>query len=309
MVSMNEITAAAETFSADVAIIGGGCAGLSAALILGRSRRKVIVFDHGRPRNDSALFAYGYFTRDKTPPRDLLAIGRAQLSPYDVTFIPAAVHRIKRESSGFMMTAANGDVFRTPKVLLATGLKDSLPAIPGLSDHWGSRVYSCPYCDGWEMRDKPIVVIATGEGSYEYVLLIRHWTDSLTFFVNSSFPVNDKQRRELAQRQITCIETPIVKVEKADEVLHLSLEDGTTLPCHAIFTHPECHIRKGLISQLGCDMTPNQVTIDDAGRTTIPGLYAAGDIALKSSLLVTAASSGAIAAMAINQDLIKEKYA
>lgn len=159
---------------AEIAIIGGSNAGLSAALTLGRACRKVIVIDDGNPRNASARYAYGMYTRDKTSPADLTRIGREQLAPYDVEFCDGHANTVEKKENGFLLTLKDGRTVTAKKLILATGVADDLTFLPGLTDIWGTRAFSCPYCDGWEMRDKTLAVIGSGEKGCEFALTIQN---------------------------------------------------------------------------------------------------------------------------------------
>ena len=164
----------------DIAIVGGSNAGLSAALILGRARRKVLVIDAGEPRNAPAAHAYGMFTRNGAPPAELRRLGREQLEPYDVAFVEARAMSVTGQNLHFELSLDIGQRLQSKKIVLATGVQDDISSLPGLSDLWGHHAYTCPYCHGWEVRDMPLAVIGSGEEGYQYARFVRNWSRQLT---------------------------------------------------------------------------------------------------------------------------------
>ena len=225
----------------DVIIVGGSSAGLSAALTLGRSRRKVLIFDDAQPCNRFSKASHGFLTRDGIGPGELLEIAREQLTPYtSVEFRAETVVDITPEADGFSVQTNSGSPYSARKLLLATGIKDVLPAIKGLDDFWGRSVFHCPYCDGWEVRDEALVVIGEAQTTFHQTMLLWNWTSNLTLCTHAEWDVSDEQRALLAKNNIRLIETAISHVDGADEQIHqIVFADGEVLPCKAIFTHPE----------------------------------------------------------------------
>lgn len=293
---------------AEIVIIGGSHAGLSAALTLGRARRNVLVIDDKKPRNKAARYSYGFYTRDKTTPADLLHIGREQLAPYDVRFVDGTVEKINNTDTIFEIQLSNGAVFTAKKLLLATGLQDDLTPIPGLQECWGKSAFSCPYCDGWEMRDKKLVIISQDHSGYGFSLLLQQWSKDITLCTNGLKPHHQKELDYLESQNINVIDTVISKLENTDcKIQHVLFADGRRLDCDGVFTHPGCQLRNLFSQQLGCEIVKNghHLVVDDEGRTTVPGVYAAGDIAAKHSQIAMAVASGVKAAFAINDDFIR----
>src|SRR5690348_13551633 len=186
----------------DVVVVGGGAAGLSAALVLGRARRRVVVVDGGAPRNAPASHMHGFLSRDGMPPADLLAMGRDEAAAYGVEFISGDVVSI---DPGFSIALAGGEALTARRLLLATGATDELPSIPGLRERWGKDFLHCPYCHGWEVRDQPLGVLGTGTASVEHAQLIREWSDDLIFFTHT-YGVTETERGQLEARGIRIVD-------------------------------------------------------------------------------------------------------
>lgn len=291
----------------DVIIIGAGPAGLSAALILGRIRRRVLVIDSRKPRNAPSAASHSYFTQDGTPPLELLRIGREQLRPYGVEVLDAEATDAFREGDGFTVVLDDrqgGSRRSARRLLLATGVVDPLPDIDGLRELWGKSVLHCAYCHGWEVRDQPLAVYANGQSAAEIVALVRCLSRDVVLCTDG--PAELGEERELLDRNAVPVrEERIVRMEGRDGQLErIVFEDGTDLPRHALFlpTLPRQH--SGLPERLGCELTDfGLVQVNADGLTTVPGVYAAGDLALRKHQIVVASADGAIAGVAINHDL------
>lgn len=289
----------------DVVVVGGGAAGLSAALVLGRARRRVAVVDGGEPRNAPATHMHGYLSRDGMPPADLVAIGRDEASSYGVELIAGRVVSI---DPGFAITLADSQTLEARRLLLATGATDELPPIPGVRERWGNDFLHCPYCHGWEVRDQPLGVLGTNSGSVEHAQLVRQWTDDLIFFTHTH-DLTDAEREELEARDIRVVEGEVRELIVEDDQLRgVVLGDGRTVERAALFVQPETRPRLGgLLEQLGCESDDlGFVRVDIAGRTSVPGVWAAGNIANPRAQVITAASEGSAAAISINADLVEE---
>ena len=292
----------------DVVIIGGGPAGLSAALVLGRSCRRVLVLDAGNPRNAPSPAAHNLITRDGDSPRDLLRIGREQLRPYDVELRTAEVTDVVREESGFAVTLADGSRVGARRVLLSTGVMDRLPEIEGVRELWGTSVLHCPYCHGWEVRNQPVAVYANGESALELAPLVLCWSRDVVLCTGGPAEFPTEERERLERNGIVVREERVSRFEGKDGHLErIVFEDGTALARKALFlrTFPRQH--SDLAEKLGCDFTSfGLVQVDAQGKTSVPGVYAAGDMALRVHQVVVAAADGSIAGMAINHDLLTE---
>lgn len=290
----------------DITIVGGSHAGLSAALILGRARRKVLVIDAGEPRNAPAGRAYGFSTRDATPPAELRRLGREELEPYGVTFIEARAEHVTGHNLDFTLTLDSGQQVRAQKLVLATGVQDDLSILPGLSDLWGRYAYTCPYCHGWEVRDKPLAVIGSGEEGYQYARFVHNWSRQLTLCTNGG-KLEPSARAHLEQLGIQVVNTEIERLSAdAEAVIHF--KDATTLPCAGIFIRPPARLNAPLADALGCTRSEDGTTIvtDETGQTSVQGVYAVGDAASPKPAIVLAAASGANAAYMLNHQFVIE---
>ena len=221
-------------------IIGGGPAGLSAALVLGRCRRTVLLCDTGDPRNAKARELHGYLTRDGTPPLDLLRMGREELRPYGIELRSVEVTAIARAAHGFDITLAGGQLLPTRTVLIATGVRDQLPDIPGITECYGISVHHCPYCDGWESRDKALAVVGRGAGGSGLALSLRTWSARVILCSNGPARLNHAQREQLAQHGIEIHDTAIASLDHKDGHLRrIVMRNGTGVACDAIFFPPD----------------------------------------------------------------------
>jgi thioredoxin reductase len=292
----------------DVIIVGAGPAGLSAALVLGRVRRRVLVIDSGKPRNAPASASHSFFTRDGTPPLELLRIGREQLRPYGVEVLDAEVVDAQRDGAAFTVVLRDGARHSARRLLLTTGVVDPLPEIDGMRELWGRGVYHCAYCHGWEVRDEPLAVLANGGSAAEIVALVRCLSRDVVLCTHGPERLGDDRER-LDRAGVPVREEKIVRVDGRDGHLErIVFEDGAELPRRALFlpTLPRQH--SDLAEHLGCELTDiGLVQVDALGLTTVPGLYAAGDLSLRRQQVVIAAADAAVAAMAINHELAWEE--
>lgn len=290
----------------DVVIIGGSAAGLNAALVLGRFRRSVLVCDTNLPRNAVATAAHGFLTQDGTPPSEILRIGREQLRPYEsVELRTSEIVELRAITDGFELVARDGTVYLARRVLLATGIRDTLPSVDGLATYWGKGVYHCPYCHGWEVREQPIVAIGTAEVVVHLGMLLHALSNQVAVCVYEGPALTDEQEEKLKRKGIVSYHGAIQRVEGSEEgVTGIRLENGELIPCHAIFTRTELSQHSTLAEQIGCAMDGNgRVTVDMLGRTSVQGVYAAGDMTAWMQQLIVAAASGATAAAGINTDI------
>lgn len=289
----------------DVVIVGGGPAGLSAALVLGRCRRRVLICDAGAPRNERARELHGYLTRDGIPPLDLLRVGRGELEPYGIELREVRVTGIETSPDGFTVATADGRSTDARTVLVAGGISDRLPDIPGLDECYGISAHHCPYCDGWEERGKTIAVIGNGASGSGLALALKTWSDRVVLCPNGAARLQQAHRQQLSARGIAIHAGRITQVEhERGRVRFLALFSGDRIACDAIFMstrqRPQCDLPK----QLGCALTRHGlVKTDRLGQTRIPGLYVAGDASRDVQFVVVAAAEGAKAAVAINKAL------
>jgi len=289
----------------DAAIIGGGAAGLSAALVLGRTRRRVVVVDGGAPRNAPAAHMQGFLSRDGMPPADLLRLGREEAEAYAVEFIQGRAASIE---PGFVVGLANGDRLEARRLLIAAGATDELPRLAGVEERWGRDFLHCPYCHGWEVRDQPLGVLATGVGSVEHAELIHQWSTDLVFFTHT-YELTGDERVRLAALGIRVVEGKVrMLLVEHDRLRGVALADGSVIDRSAVFIRPSMRPNaSALVEQLGCEVDDlGFVRVDGTGGTSVRGVWAAGNVANPRAQVITAAGEGSAAAIAINADLVQE---
>jgi thioredoxin reductase len=294
----------------DVVVVGGGAAGLSAALMLGRARRRTLVLDAGEPRNAPSPASHGVFTRDGAPPAELLREARAQLAPYaTVTLCDVAAVGARPVEGGFEVELTSGGRARARRLLLAVGVRDELPAIAGLTSLWGTRVLHCPYCHGWEVRDQPLAVYLPDRSLVPLMTLLLGWTHDLLVCAEPSSGLSSQERDLLAARHVTIVEAPLTRVAAWKDGLTLEFTDGRIESRRALFLRPPHSIRGPLPSLLGCELTEaGHLRVGHDLQTSVPGVYAAGDAAGPVHQVLTAAASGQQAAMALNRDLAEADF-
>jgi thioredoxin reductase len=288
----------------DVVIVGAGAAGLNAALLLGRARRKVLVLDAGQPRNAPAAHMHGFLSRDGLPPERLLDLGRAEIARYGVGLVRGRVERIDH---GYDVRLVGGPVIRARRVLVATGLRDELPDVPGLRERWGRDVLHCPYCHGYEVRDQPLGVLGAEPGAVHQALLLRQWSDDVVFF-SHTLRLTDDDRERLEARGLRIVDGRVTQVAvDGDRVRGVELADGGVVPRAAVFVFPRMVPQDDLLTGLGCATDDSGwVVTDRTGRTSVPGVWAAGNVVDPRAQVVTAAGMGSAAAFALNGDLLEE---
>lgn len=295
----------------DVVIVGGGAAGLTAAQVLGRARRDVAVIDSGSPRNAPAAHMHGYLSRDGMPPAHLVSTGRDEARGYGVDLIDGQVTDIERREvdPGFTLRLDNGRELLTRTVLVSTGLRDVLPEIPGVRDRWGIDVLHCPYCHGYEVREKALGVLGgeAREMSLHQALLLRQWTDDVVFFTNG-IDLSTDERSRLTAHGVDVVESAVRGLVIDDDQLRaVELDTGALVPRTAVFVAPRFVPHDAILTALGCDIGPNGFVITDpTGRTSVPGVWAAGNVANPRAQVITAAGEGSAAAIALNGYLLDD---
>jgi thioredoxin reductase len=296
----------------EVAIIGGASAGLSAALTMGRSNRKTVVFDTGSPRNKPAPHAHNLFTRDGTSPLELLRIGREQLQQYTtVSFVNKKVIKAEKRANRFVLTTEDGTETAVRRVILATGVIDVLPEINGFKALWGTKIIHCPYCHGWEVKDQPVGLIMNGEQALHMAIMINHWNKDLRIFTNGPSEIEVEGRKWLKNKGIEVIETPIAALVDDSKGVLMKLNDGTQVVVTAVYSKgARLHFNNELAAQLGCALTvEGAIVVDEMNLSSILGVFAVGDVAHPQlHQVIMAAAGGAKAGAACNNGLIMEDY-
>jgi thioredoxin reductase len=289
----------------DVVVVGGGAAGLSSALVLGRARRRIAVVDAGAPRNAPAAHMQGFLSRDGMSPADLLEAGRAEATGYGVELIGDTVVAIE---PGFVVRLAGGRALEARRILVSTGAHDELPEIPMVRERWGRDLLHCPYCHGWEVRDQPIGVLGTEPGSVQHALLVRQWSDDVAFFVHT-YDLTGPEQVQLEARGVQIVHGEVARLAVEDDRLAgVELTDGRVIARTAVFIRPGNRPHAdGLLASLGCAVDEaGFVTVDATGRTSVEGVWAAGNVVDPRAQVITAAGAGSAAAIAVNADLVRE---
>lgn len=295
----------------DCVIIGGGCAGSSAALTLGRARRRVLVCDRGNPRNAPAAEAHTFLTRDGTNPLELLKIGREQLKPYrTVKFQFNGVKEIKKSGKLFEVVFDDGTTENARKILLAFGVKDEFPPIENFGDFWGKTVFHCPFCHGYEVRDEPLAIVGRGAEAVGMAALLKSWSRDLVLCTNGDGSLSEEQKTLLAKHGVPVREEKIVKFEGKKGTLEtIVFETGKKLARRGMLIRLPQKLRTDLAEKLGCELTERgYVKTDDFHQTSVEGVYAAGDIISPMQSIAAAVAQGSRAAAGANHALGQEDF-
>lgn len=296
--------------SYEVVVVGGGAAGLSAALVLGRARRRTLVVDAGEPRNAPAAHMQGYLSRDGMPPAEFLAVGREEIARYGVELVRDRVVDVER-GKDFAVTLADGRHLHARRLVIATGLRDELPEIPGVAERFGRDVLHCPYCHGWEVRDRAFGVLATTPMSVHQALMVSQWSKDVTFFLHqvTESDLSDDDLRRLAAAGVKVVPGEMAGlVTEDDRLTGVRLADGTEHAREVLFVAPRAVPQTGLLEKLGAEMqeTPfgSYPTVDPTGLTSVPGVWAVGNAMGFSEQVINAAAGGYRAGAFINGELL-----
>ncbi|MFC5591645.1 NAD(P)/FAD-dependent oxidoreductase [Sporosarcina soli] len=296
----------------DCAIIGGGPGGLNAALVLGRARRKVIVFDNNKPRNAVTRVSHGFITRDGVSLNEFREMAHNEIEQYpSVKIENKNITGIQKEAHSFYITTEDDQVFQAKKIILATGLKEEFPPVNGIEKFYGKSLFSCPYCDGWELRDTPLIFISETPNTQFMSKIYFNWSKDLIVCTNGKEVMNSEQIKELQNYGIKVYTQKIQSLLGDNGNLRgLILEDGTELERQAGFIMPKLSQASLFHKSLGCNTNDmGAIITDDFGRTNISGVYAGGDSAvIAPTQLVIAAGEGSRAAIGVNQDLTKDEF-
>ena len=290
----------------DVVVVGGGAAGLSAALVLGRARRRVAVVDAGAPRNAPAAHMQGFLSRDGMPPAELLAAGRTEVAGSGVDLVEERVVGIE---PGFFVSLAGGAVLRARRILVTTGVQDELPDIPGVAERWGRDLLHCPYCHGWEVRDQSLGILGSQPGAVQHAQLVRQWSDDVVFFAHTHH-LTSPERLQLEARGIQIVRGEVARlVVDDDRLTGVQLADGRVIQRAAVFIRPRnVPHPDGLLTGLGCEVDDTGFPVVDAtGRTSAFGVWAAGNAVDPRAQVIASAGAGNAAAIAINADLVQDE--
>lgn len=300
----------------DCVIVGGGAAGLSAALVLGRARRRILVVDSGQQSNLSAHGIGGLLGFDGRSPAELYAAGRAELRAYPSVEVRdgTVVDAIAAEG-GFTVELADAARVNTKRIVLATGMEYRPPALAGLSELWGGSVFHCPFCHGWEVREQPLAVCANGERGVHSALLLRGWSDDVVLLTNGPADLNAEQAEKLSAAGVSVDDRAIASLAGADgQLTDVVFADGARLPRRGLLVATTLHQRSSLAARLGAEFNPpgpvavDALKTDPFCRTTVPGVFAAGDVSAQMPQVAAAVAAGSLAGAAVMQTLMAEDF-
>jgi len=294
----------------EVVVVGAGLAGLTGALCLARARRRVLVVDGGPPRNAPARALHGFPTRDGSSPLELLRMARDELCRYPGTELrEARVCSVDGECGNFVLALEGAEKVSASRVLLCVGLDDELPSLPGCRELWGKAVFVCPYCHGFEVRDRELGYLMTDPKSLEFSQLLLAWSAKVRVFTDANFELSSADRAKLEQRGVAIEERKLTGLQRGepDELVAVRTEDGDSVPCQALFVHPPQQQTK-LVQNLGLQLNEHgAVQVSAAMETSRPGVSAAGDLAASVHLALAAAASGAVAGNSLVRSLLLDR--
>jgi thioredoxin reductase len=297
----------------DCAIIGGGPAGLNAALVLGRARRTVLLFDDNKPRNAVTQHSHGFITRDGVKPAEFRAIGRRELANYpSVELYSNRVESVKKQGETFELLTDRGERFEARNIILATGVQETLPAVEGIYNYYGKSLFNCPFCDGWELRDKPLVLIVENEPvAFHMSKLLYNWSHDLVVCTNGYRVLNEEQKQLLAKYHIEVIEDKIVALTGQDGQLErIVFENHPAIERSGGLVGTQLKQATSIAQELGCETNAQGgIATDERGRTSVKGVYAAGDTStVMQAQLIYAAANGSKAAAGVVNDLVTDYF-
>ena len=294
----------------DCIIVGGGPAGLNAAVVLGRCRRKVLLFDTATYRNQYSHGVHNYLTRDNVLPNEFISLAQKEVRKYGAKMIAKKVVSARKNDDGiFLVKDEDGTVYQSKKLLIATGLWDNVPDIPGFRELYGKAVFHCPYCDGWEVRDKEVGIYARNKNGFELALALKCWTNNVTIYTDGRNKFKPREVETLVANGITIISYPVLELEHHDEKLkNVVFKNGEKHKCEALFFVNGYKQQCNLAETFGCELSKKGVIVTNRHQqTNIEGLYVAGDADKDVQFVVVAAAEGAKAGVIINKELIKEE--
>ncbi|MDN3585166.1 NAD(P)/FAD-dependent oxidoreductase [Pedobacter aquatilis] len=295
----------------DVIIIGGSYAGLSAALALGRAKRNVLIIDSNKPCNKQTPHSHNFLTHDGDKPSEISAIAKAEVLTYPtVKFIDGEAISAKEFNNRFEVTLADESIFTSRKILLATGLMDVLPEIPGFKECWAISVIHCPYCHGYEVKDEKVGILLNGDMAFDMSKMIHHWNNDVTLLTNGLSQLTEEQSSLLKSKSIKIIETKLSAIQHQDGYLNnIVFQNGEKLNLAALYAKPKMVQHSDIYAKLNCEINQNGLLVVDAfQKTTNYGVYAAGDCTTMFRSLAAATAAGSMAGAMINKDLIWEDF-
>jgi thioredoxin reductase len=295
----------------DVIIVGGSYSGLAAGMALGRAMKRVMIIDSGKPCNGQTPHSHNFITQDGKTPAEIVALAKQQVQRYEmIKFFSGLATGGVRTKSGFEIQTASGDAFCAKKLIFATGVRDVMPDIAGFAECWGITVLHCPYCHGYEVRNKVTGILGNGESGFEFSILISNWTRDLTLFTNGASTLTAVQTAKLESHYIKIVETQIERLEHNSGLLQqIILKDGRTSPVKALYTRPPFMQHCTIPDILGCALTDEgYIKVDNFQKTTVPGIFACGDNTSRMRTLATAVAMGTTTGIVVNKEIILEEF-
>lgn len=295
----------------DVVIIGGSYSGLASAMALGRSLRKTLVIDSGSPCNRQTPYSHNFITQDGRPPLAIAADARKQVEQYPtVTFLNDWAESVVKMPGDFRIETRSGSQFLARKIILATGVKDVMPDIPGFAECWGISVLHCPYCHGYEVRDEKTGILGNGDYAFEFAQLISNWTRDVIIFTNGLSLLTKDQREKLSGHGIRIVETCVTGLEHDSGALaNITFADKSSIQLPVLYSKPSFVQHSGIPVALGCELNADgYIQVDAFQKTTVAGVYACGDNATRIRTVANAVAMGTTAGMMVNRELVFENF-
>ncbi len=299
------------TTNYDVIIIGGSYSGLAAGMALGRSLRKVLIIDSGKPCNRFTPHSHNFVTQDGKIPGEISAIARQQVEAYKtVEFFDGLAVAAEKKDDRFYVTMEGNATVVARKLIFATGIRDLLPEIPGVEECWGKSVIHCPYCHGYEVRNERTGILGNGEYAFEFSALISNWTKDLSVYTNGPSTLTKDQKEKLDRHNIPVIEDEIERLQHREGYLEkIIFKDGKSAPVKALYTRPQLAQHCDIPALLGCEMTEDgYVKIDPTQRTTVEGVYACGDNTTRMRTVANAVAMGTAAGAMLNKEMVMDAF-
>ncbi|GAO44526.1 NAD(P)/FAD-dependent oxidoreductase [Flavihumibacter petaseus] len=295
----------------DVIIVGGSYSGVAAGMALGRALRNTLIIDSGNPCNKQTPHSHNFLTHDGKTPKEISTLAKQQVLQYDtVQFIDGSAISATKTADGFDVSLESGETFASRKLILATGIKDLMPDIPGFAECWGISVLHCPYCHGYEVRRQPTGILANGDTAYELASLISNWTSELTIFTNGNSTLTQHQLNQLEKHQIGIDGKHIQALDHHNGFIQLVIfKDGSATPLKAIYSRVPFVQHSAIPELLGCAFTSEgYISTDPFQKTTVPGVYASGDNSTRIRTVANAVALGTTSGLMVNRELIEEDF-
>lgn len=295
----------------DVVVIGGSYSGLASAMALGRSLRKTLVIDSGAPCNRQTPYSHNFITQDGRPPLAIAADARKQVEQYPtVTFLNDWAESVMKAPGEFRIETRSGRQFLARKIILATGVKDVMPEIPGFAECWGISVLHCPYCHGYEVRNEKTGILGNGDYAFEFAQLISNWTRDVIVFTNGPSTLTNDQIERLSRHGIRIIETRVVALKhNAGALANITFADKSSIQLSVLYSRPPFVQHSGIPESLGCELNSDgYIQVDASQKTTVAGVYACGDNATRIRTVANAVAMGTTAGMMVNRELVAENF-